>query len=108
MEAIVPRTGGAFASSLIAALVVVMAVPLQAQKIDIGLRKGDSVVVAVPMHFARPRWAPPYATTDKLDLDVRRGPQGGVEVMDSARVWQATWRTESFPSLVAYEFRGVK
>src|SRR4051812_19117187 len=92
---------------LVLALIVLGVSEIHAQKIDIGFKKGDSVLVLIPPLLATTRYSGVSGSDKRLDFEVTQGPSGRGEVLDSNELGHPDWRSSGFPWLVPFEFRGV-
>lgn len=81
---------------------------LNAQKLDIGFGKGDSVVIVVPTKFLQVRRTGLGGMNLKLDVESRVN-SGRVEVQQpSDSSWRADWRLAGFPSIRHYVVGNLK
>lgn len=90
------------------ALLTSCAIPAQAQRPDIGFKRGDSVVVAIPLKLATVRLGGLLGLSPRLEYSVGlTGEPGAPVVHDSAGNPVANWQAAGFPSSLHYAVQQV-
>lgn len=82
---------------------------LRGQEGDLGFRKGDKVVVLVPISLSNPKTAGFFGDQTYFDIDAALTPDGAVQILDTdSKNWRRDWRTVGFPAATQYTVKSIK